>query len=171
MNKTQKHKINKDIRFTEVRLVGYFDDPKIMSSYEAFKLAEENQLDLILINENQKPPIVRIDDYNKFIYNLEKIEKEKRRNSSKSTIKEVQLSSEISSNDLHTKIRKGLEFLKEGNKIKCVLKMKGRQNSSPERGKIVMLRYAEGIIEHGMLEYIPKLEGNRWVMMIKPNKK
>lgn len=166
-----RHKINGDVRFPEVRLVGFYDEPKLMSSYEASKLAESEELDLILINENQNPPVVRIDDYKKFLYNLEKSEKEKKKNSLKSVTKEIQLSPEISDNDLNTKIRKGVEFLQEGNKIKCVLQLKGRQRATPERGEITMLKYARGVEEFGVLESMPKLEGGRWLVMIKPSSK
>ena len=78
--KTNKHKLNNEVRFPQVRLVGFYDDPTLMSSYEASKLAEENEMDLILINENQDPPIVRIEDYKKFLYDFEKVEKEKKKN-------------------------------------------------------------------------------------------
>lgn len=166
-----RHKINADVRFPEVRLVGFYDEPKLMSSYEASKLAEAEELDLILINENQNPPVVRIEDYKKFLYHLEKSEKEKKKNSLKSVTKEIQLSPEISDNDLNTKIRKGLEFLEEGNKIKCVLQLKGRQRANPERGELTMLKYAKGVDEFGVLESMPKLEGGRWLMMIKPSSK
>ena len=166
-----KHKINGEVRFPQVRLVGFYDEPKIMSSYEASKLAESEELDLILINENQTPPIVRIADYKKFLYDTEKAEKEKKKNSSKSVTKEIQLSPEISSNDLNTKIRKGIEFLEEGNKVRCTLLLKGRQRALPERGEIVMLKYAEGIDDVGVPEHLPKLESSKWIMMLKPRKK
>jgi len=169
-NNRNRHKINSEVRFPQVRLVGFYDEPKLMSSYEASKLAETEELDLILINENQDPPIVRIDDYKKFLYNLEKVEKERKKNSAKSVLKEVQLSPEISDNDLKTKIRKGQEFLEDGNKIKCVLLLKGRQRANPERGEIVMLKFADGVSEFGMPEQLPKLEGGKWIMLLKPKK-
>jgi translation initiation factor IF-3 len=166
--KTNKHKLNNEVRFPQVRLVGFYDDPILMSSYEASKLAEENELDLILINENQDPPIVRIEDYKKFLYDTEKAEKEKKKNSVKSITKEIQLSPEISENDLNTKIKKGLEFLEDGNKIKVVLQLKGRQKATPQRGELTMLKFAKSIDENGTLESLPKLEGGRWFMMVKP---
>lgn len=166
-----RHKINGDVRFPQVRLVGFYDEPKLMSSYEASKLAESEELDLILINENQNPPIVRIEDYKKFLYNLDKAEKEKKKNSLKSVIKEIQLSPEISDNDLNTKIKKGIEFLQHGDKVKCVLQLKGRQKANPERGEMTMLKYANGVSEHGSPESLPKLENGRWLMMIKPSTK
>jgi translation initiation factor IF-3 len=131
-------------------------------------LAEAEELDLILINENQDPPIVRIEDYKKFLYNLEKAEKEKKKNSIKSVTKEIQLSPEISDNDLNTKAKKGLEFLEDGNKIKVVLQLKGRQKASPERGELTMLKFARAVESNGTLESFPKLEGGKWLMMVKP---
>ncbi len=169
--KTQRHKINAEVRFPSVRLVGFYDEPKIMSSYEASKIAESEQLDLILINENQEIPIVKIADYGKFLYDLEKSEKEKKKNSVKFTLKEIQLSPDISSNDLNTKIKKGIELLQDGDKVRCVLMMRGRQNASPERSEVVMLKYANGVEEAGIPESMPKLEGKKWIMILKPRKK
>lgn len=166
--KTNKHKLNNEVRFPQVRLVGFYDEPTLMSSYDASKLAESEELDLILINENQDPPIVRIEDYKKFLYNLEKAEKEKKKNSVKSITKEIQLSPEISENDLNTKSKKSLEFLRDGNKVKVVLQLKGRQKANPERGELTMLKFAKSIEDNGVLESLPKLEGGRWFMMIKP---
>lgn len=169
--KTNKHKLNNEVRYPQVRLVGFYDEPTLMSSYEASKLAEENEMDLILINENQDPPIVRIEDYKKFLYDFEKAEKEKKKNSVKSITKEIQLSPEISDNDLNTKIKKGIEFLEDNNKIKCVLQLKGRQKATPQRGEVVMLKYASGVDEVGTAESLPKLDGGKWIMMLKPRKK
>lgn len=168
--KQRKHKINSEVRFPKVRLIGR-GEPIIISSYEASQIANSEEKDLILINENQDPPIVKIEDYNKFLYDLEKKEKEIKKNTSKTIIKEIQLSPEISDNDLNTKIRKGKEFLQDGNKVKCVIQLKGRQKSSPQRGESVMLRYAQSIQEFGIPEAMPKLEGGKWIMMLKTKKK
>ena len=166
----RKHKINSDIRFPQVRLVGQ-GEPRLMSSYEASKLAESLGKDLILINENQDPPIVRIDDYNKFIYDQEKAEKEKKKNAIKTEIREIQLSCEISDHDLETKSRKGKEFLIDGDKVKCVIVLKGRQKAMPERGELVMLKFAEILSDSGLPESLPVLEGSRWIMTLRPKKK
>lgn len=169
--KERKHKINGEVRFPQVRLIGEQGDPKIMSSYEAFKIAEEKGLDLILINENQSIPIVKIADYNKFIYDLEKSEKERKKNSHKSEMKEVQLSCEIQDNDLQTKARKAKEFLTDGDKVRVVIQLKGRQKAMPERGEIVIFRFVEVLSEFGVPENLPKLEGGKWSVTIKPKKK
>ena len=168
--KQRKHRINNEVRFPQVRLIGN-GEPLIISSYDAYKLAQSQEKDLILINESQTPPIVRIEEYNKFLYELEKKEKEKKKNTVKVVIKEIQLSTEISENDLNTKARKGREFLEEGNKIKCVIQLKGRQKATPERGQIVMLKFASSLEDVGTAENLPKLEGSRWLMMMKAKKK
>jgi translation initiation factor IF-3 len=166
-----KHKINSNIRCSEVRLIGYFDEPKLIKTEEAQKIAHSEELDLVLINENQTPPIAKIIDYKKFLYDTERAEKERKKNSNKSTVKEIQLSVDIAENDLNTKSRKAIEFLKNGDKVKCSLMLKGRQKSSPERGELTMLKFVTLVEEHGSLESLPILQGGKWNMMIKPKKK
>jgi translation initiation factor IF-3 len=142
-----------------------------MSSLEAFKIAQEQGLDLVLINENANPPIVRIEDYGKFIYDQEKREKEAKKNVHKTQLKEISLSLNITDHDLGTKSKKALEFLEDGDKVKLSLLMKGRQNAMRENGEIVMLKFAQLVENSGIPEALPKLEGNRWNMTIKPKKK
>lgn len=166
----RKHKINSEILSKDVRLIGR-GEPFVISKYEAQKIANEEEKDLILINDNQEIPIVRIEDYNKFLYDLEKAEKEKKKNSNKSQIKEIQLSVNISDHDLETKSKKGREFLKDGDKVKVVISLKGRQKASPERGELVMLKFAQSVEEFGIPEHMPKLESGKWLMMMKTKKK
>jgi len=168
--KERKHKINSEVRFPQVKLVG-MGEPKIISSYEASQIAREEGKDLILINETQNPPIVRIEDYNKFIYDHVQAEKERNKNSNKSQTKEIQLSADIADNDLNTKARKSKEFLIDGDKVKVVLSLMGRQRQTPERGELTMLKFAALLDEVGVAEAMPKLEGNKWLMIMKPRKK
>lgn len=167
--KERKHRINSEVRFPQVRLVGD-GEPRLMSSYEASKLAESLGKDLILINENQDPPIVRIEDYNKFIYDLEKLQKLKQKNQQKIEMKEIQLSCDIAINDLQTKARKAKEFLEEGDKVKCVVRLKGRQKSMPERGKVVMERFYEILMDVSQFEEVLKFDGDKWTMTLKQKK-
>lgn len=175
MNKTNlkenKHLINQQIRNPQVRLIGYYNEPTIVNTIEAQNIANSEGLDLILINNSQDPPIAKIGDYKKFIYETEKAEKERRKNAIKSTLKEIQLSPEIADNDLRTKSRKAIEFLKNGDKVKCSLQLKGRQKSSPERGELTILKFATLVEEFGIPESLPKLESNKWLMILKPKKK
>ena len=168
--KERKHKINSEVRFPQVKLIGQ-GEPQIMSSFEASKLAESLGFDLILINESQSPPIVKIADYNKFIYDLEKTEKKRKKNSHKTELKEIQLSCDIHENDLMTKSRKARQFIEDGDKVKVVIQLKGRQSAKPERGELVMLRFAEILSDIGTPESVPELEGNRWNMTMKTKKK
>jgi translation initiation factor IF-3 len=168
--KVRKHKINGEVRFPEVRVTGD-GGGKIMSSYEASKIAQEMGADLILISENANPPVVRIEDYNKFLYEIEKREKEIKKNQKRSEIKELTFSPNIADHDLGVKSKKAQEFLIEGNKVKCTLLLKGRENSMSERGHIVMLKFATLLEEVGVPEDLPKLEGNKWIMIMRPVKK
>jgi translation initiation factor IF-3 len=166
----RKHKINSELDFIEVRLVGR-GEPFVISTSEAQKIANLEEKDLILINESQNPPIARIEDYNKFLYVLEKTEKEKKKIANKSQLKEIQLSVNISDHDLETKAKKGREFLKDGDKVKVVISLKGRQKANPERGELVMLKFTQLVEEFGIPESMPKLEGGKWLMMMKTKKK
>jgi translation initiation factor IF-3 len=166
----RKHKINEEIRSEEVRLIGV-GEPKIIKTYIAIRMAQEEGKDLILINENQDTPIVKIEDYNKFLYHIEKTERERKKNSSKSELKEIQLSVNISDHDLSIKAKKAKEFLNDGDKVKVVLSLKGRERSSPERAEYVILKFAESVEEIGIPESMPKLEGSKWLMILKQRKK
>jgi translation initiation factor IF-3 len=168
--KEKKHKTNGEVRFPEVRVIGEIGQGQIMSSYDAYKMAEENGKDLILISENAKPPAVKIEDYGKFLYEIEKREKESKKNQKKSEVKEISLSMVIADHDLGIKSKKALEFLSEGNKVKLSLLLKGRQNSMAQNGQVVMLKFATLVEEIGVPEAMPKLEGNRWHMILKPRK-
>jgi|LakMenE18May11ns_1017448.scaffolds.fasta_scaffold9618168_2 translation initiation factor IF-3 len=170
VKKERKHKINGEVRFPEVRVIGSYNG-QLMSSFEASKIAQEEGVDLILINENANPPIVRIEDYGKFIYDSERKEKEAKKNVHKTQLKEISLSVNIADHDLGIKAKKALEFLENGDKVKLSLLMKGRQMSMKENGEIVMLKFAHFVEELGLPEALPKLEGNRWNMIIKPKKK
>lgn len=164
------HKINTDIKHDKVRLVG-LGEPKVISHSEAMKLAFSEGKDLILISENGDLPVVRIEEYSKFVYNLEKKQKELKKNANKNETHEIKLSCEIADNDLNTKARKATEFLTDGDKVKCVIQLKGRQNATPERGELVMLKFATLLDSIGIPEAFPKLEGNKWLMTIKAREK
>jgi translation initiation factor IF-3 len=170
LRKVRKHKINNEVRFPQVRVIGD-GEPQLMSSFEAAKLAQSMGLDLVLINENQTPPIVKIIDYNKFLYDQEKAEKEKKKNAHTSELKEIQLSLNIAEHDMQTKAKHAHKFLDHGDKVKVVLMLKGREKAKPEAGEIVMLNFLQSIIEHGDAESLPKYEGNKWIVFARPKKK
>jgi len=163
----KKHKINAQVRYPEVRVIGD-GGGVVMSSYDAMQLAQSEGKDLILITENAKPPVVRIEDYSKFVYNEKKRDKERKKNVKKVELKEIKLSVVIADHDLETKGKKANEFLLGGNKVKCSLMMRGRQNMMKEQGEIVMLKFAKILEEVGTPEALPKLQGNKWNMILKP---
>ena len=166
--KTEKqrlHKINSDIKSNQVRLVG-IGEPKIMSTLDAIKMANNDGKDLILINDGEIP-IVRIEEYSKFLYNLEKKQKEQKKNSVQS---EIQLSWNIEEHDLLTKSKKALEFLERGDKVKCLIQLRGRQNSMPERAELVLLKFASLLEKFGVPESFPLQVANKWIMTVKPIK-
>jgi translation initiation factor IF-3 len=165
--KQRQHKINSEVRFPQVRLIRTDGPPILMTSYEASQMAQSQGLDLILINESQTPPIVKIENYNKFIYDMEKSNKEKNKNSNRTQVKEIQLSPDIALNDLNTKAKKGREFLEDGDKVKVVVQLKGRQKGSPERGQMIMLKFASILEDIGVPESMPNLESSKWIMMMK----
>lgn len=169
--KEKKHKTNGEVRFPQVRVTGEIGQGKIMSSWEASKLAEEHEKDLILISEGANPPVVKIEDYGKFLYEVEKREKENRKNQKKNEVKEISLSMNIADHDLEVKSKKATEFLEEGNKVKLSLLLKGRQHTMSQQGEYVMLKFATLVEESGVPESMPKLEGSRWHMIIRPKKK
>lgn len=166
----RKHRINEELIFPEVRIVGR-GEPYVCKTSEAIELAQSEDKDLILINESQTPPIARIEDYNKFLYNTEKLEKEKKKAANKSQLKEIQLSVNISDHDLEVKAKRGRDFLKDGDKIKVVMSLKGRERANPTRGEVVMLKFAQAVEEFGIPENLPKLESSKWLMFIKTKKK
>ena len=168
--KERKHKINAEVCFPQVRVIGNYNG-QIMSSFEAAKIAQEEGVDLILINENATPPVVRIEDYGKFLYDLEKREKEAQKNVHKVQMKEISLSLNIADHDLGVKAKKANEFLQNGDKVKLSLLMKGREMNMKDNGQIVLLKFAQLVETSGIPESLPKLEGTRWNMILKPKKK
>jgi translation initiation factor IF-3 len=167
--KKKQHKLNGEVRFPSVRLIGR-GESQIMSSKEAFFLATSEEKDLVLINENTDPPIVRIEDYKKFLYDAEKQEKEKKKNSRQAETKEIQLSLNIGDHDMKTKAKKAAEFLEKGSKVKCTLAIRGRARANPQAGEIVVLRFCDSL-ENGVPEAMPKMENYRWTVILKPRKK
>ena len=168
--KKTRHKINSDITYTELRLIST-EGMEVISLQDALIRAKKEDKDLIMINENQNPPIVRIEDYNKFLYDLDKLEKERKKASNKSQLKEIQLSASISDNDIKTKSKKAIEFLEDGDKVKVTLLMKGREKAHPERGELVILKFTESLSQVGSPESLPKYENGKWIIMLKPKKK
>jgi translation initiation factor IF-3 len=161
-NKKKHHLINNEIRANEVRLA---EDGRIISLSDAKILAESQSLDLVLINEFSKPPIVKIMNYEKYLYYLNKNKKNKIFN-----IKEIKLSYKITKNDLDYRIKHICEFLKKGNKVKLTMQFKGREISFIDIGKEIFFKLIIDIEGFGIPESLPKLEGKKLFCLIKPKK-
>jgi translation initiation factor IF-3 len=165
-----ENRINQQIKASEVRLVSlpanYTDGVYPIS--EAIGIANILNLDLIEISQNGNPPVCKIMEYSKFLYEKKKKEKDNKKNQKVSQLKEIGLSPDIGDHDLETKARKGKEFLEHGDKIKVVLLFKGRTIVFKERGELTMLKFADILKDLGTPEAMPKLEGKRMSFIIRP---
>ncbi len=157
--------INEDIRDKEVRVVTDSGEQLgIMSAAQALAIAAQRNLDLVQIAPQATPPVCKIMDYGKYRFDAQKREKEAKKNQKVIEIKEVQLSLNIDTHDLETKINHAVRFLKAGNKVKVSIRLRGREMAHPERGIEIMEQFAESVSEYGVVEKAPKLE-NRNILM------
>ena len=138
---------------------------------EALELATSMDLDLVEISPNAVPPVVKIIDYKKFLYEQKKKQKELKSKQSKVVVKEIRFGPNTDDHDFTFKLNHAIKFLKEGFKVKAYVFFKGRTIVFKERGEILLLRFAQDVEEYGIVEQLPKLEGKRMIMMINPKKK
>jgi len=165
------HKINEKILVREVRLVMEGEEPKVMSTDAAIKLAEAQELDLVEISPKAEPPVCKILDYKKFLYNQKKKQKELKAKQSKVVLKEIRFGPNTDDHDFNFKLAHGKKFLEEGSKLKAYVFFRGRTIVFKDRGEILLLRLAQELAEVGVVEQMPKLEGKRMIMLINPKKK
>ena len=164
--------VNESIKAKEVRVIGPDGEQiGIMSSDNALRTAYDKGLDLILISPNAQPPVCRIADYGRYRYEQEKREKEAKKKQNIIEVKEVQLSCRIETHDFETKVKHALRFLGEGNKVKVVLRFRGREMSHQEIGKEILERFREAVSEAGNVDKAPNLEGKLMTMIVNPIKK
>lgn len=166
-----EHKINQYIRATEVRVVGDGVEPKVYSLREALQLAEEAGLDLVEISPNAVPPVCRIVDYKKFIYEQKKKQKEIKAKAQKTVIKEIRFGPNTDDHDFDFKLKHATKFLESGEKVRAFVHFKGRAIVYKEQGEILLLRFAQALEEVGKVEQLPKLEGKRMFISIAPKLK
>jgi translation initiation factor IF-3 len=166
-------KTNHDIRAHEVRLVGKNIEPGVYKKSDAIRIAEDLELDLILINENQTPPICKIEDYGKMIYEARKKKKEldKKNKDTAVELKEIRLTPVTGKGDIEHKLKSAKKFLTEGDKVKFTVQFRGRQMQHQEMGELILLEIAKELSEIGVPEAMPKMEGKRMSFIIKPKKK
>ncbi|MDG0973606.1 MAG: translation initiation factor IF-3 [Crocinitomicaceae bacterium] len=165
-----EHRINTRIRAIKVRLVGDGVEPQVLSTREAIELAEQQDLDLVEISPNADPPVCKIMDYKKFLYNQKKKQKELKAKQSKIVIKEIRFGPNTDDHDFNFKLANAKKFLEEGNKVKAFVFFRGRTIVYKDRGEILLLKFAQELSEIGTLEQMPKLEGKRMTIMVNPKK-
>ncbi|MEA4984507.1 Translation initiation factor IF-3 [bioreactor metagenome] len=165
------NRINEHIKgVSQVRLVGDNVETGIYSFDEAMKIADNLELDLVEISPNAAPPVCKIIDYSKFLYQQKKREKEKKANSAKIVIKEIRFGPQTDDHDFNFKLKHAREFLKEGNKVKAYVFFKGRSILFKDQGEILLARFAQELDDLGKPEQIPQLEGKRMIITIAPKK-
>ena len=162
--------INDEIRVSEVRLVGDNVEQGIYPIEEALKIAEGQELDLILIAPQAEPPVCRVMDYQKFKFQQRKHAKEQKAKSTKLVVKEIRFGPQTDEHDYNFKLKHAIGFLKEGAKVKSYVFFKGRSILFKEQGEVLLLRFANDLEEYGKLDQMPVLEGKRMTIMISPKK-
>ncbi|MCX2910782.1 translation initiation factor IF-3, partial [Bifidobacterium longum] len=152
----------------EVRLITDDGDQGIMPKAEAQAIADEQELDLVLVQANAKPPVAKIMDYGKFRFDSQKKQREQRKNQKIVSIKEVRLSPTIDDNDFNTKKKNAVKFLEKGNKVKVSIRFRGRAITHKEIGREVMDRFATDLEEIAKVESRAKMEGRSMFMVLAP---
>ena len=158
------------IRAREVRLVGE-DGAEVLSLSAALEKANQADLDLVEISPNASPPVCKIIDYKKFLFEQKKKQKELKSKQSKVTIKEIRFGPNTEDHDFQFKLKHAKGFLSEGAKVKAFVFFKGRSIVFKDRGSILLLKFAQELEDYGVIEQMPKLEGKKMIMMINPKKK
>jgi translation initiation factor IF-3 len=164
----QEHKTNHMIRVPKVRLVGDNVEIGVYDTAVAQKLAQDQGLDLVEISPQADPPVCKIIDYNKFLYEKKKKEKEMKAKSKVSEVKEIRFTPNTDDHDFDFKSKHAENFLKDGNKVKAYVQFKGRAIMFKERGELLLLKFAERLVSVGTLESMPKLEGKRMFAIFAP---
>ncbi|MDM1072867.1 translation initiation factor IF-3 [Empedobacter brevis] len=168
--KEDQHKINDKIDAKEVRVVGEGIEPGVYPISKALELAQEQGLDLVMISEKAVPPVCRVVEYKKFLYEQKKKEKELKAKQQKVVVKEIRFGPQTDDHDYEFKRRHARSFLEEGSKLKAYVFFKGRSIIFKDQGEILLLRLAQDLEDVGKVEQMPKLEGKRMIMMMGPKK-
>jgi len=153
-----------------VRLVGEENEQGIMNLRDALALAAEKELDLVEISPNGNPPVCKIINYKKFLYEQKKKQKEIKAKTAKVTIKEIRLGPNTDDHDFEFKLKHAIRFLDEGCKVKVDVFFKGRSIIYKDKGEIILLKFAKELADYGKVERMPKLEGKRMIMIVAPKK-
>jgi len=163
------YQINEEITDDEVRLIDEDGTQLgIMSVEDAMKIAVEKEVDLVKIAGNSKPPVCKVMDYGKYRYEQAKREKEVRRNQHIVEVKEIRMSPSIGTNDFNVKLRNGLKFLKDGDRLKVTIRFRGREMAHTDIGEKLLLKFADECSEFGNVDKNPKLDGRHMSLFLTP---
>ena len=163
-----EHRINERIRVPQVRLVGDNVTVGVYPTQEAQRIAQGLELDLVEISPQADPPVCKVIDYKKFLYEKKRKEKEMKANSKQSEVKEIRFTPSTDDHDFDFKAKHAENFLKAGDKVKAYVQFKGRAIMFQDRGQLLLLKFAERLAEVGSLESMPKLEGKRMIAIFAP---
>lgn len=166
--KEPEHRINEFIRVPEVRLVGDNVEQGIYPTRKALEIADGLDLDLVEISPNANPPVCRVIDYSKFVYEQKKKQKEIKANAKQTVVKEIRFGPNTSDHDFDFKLKHAIKFLENGEKVRAYVHFKGRAIVFKEQGEILLLRFAQALEDYGKVELLPKLEGKRMFITIAP---
>ena len=166
----EQYRINERIRVPEVRLVGDNVTQGVYPIEKTLQIAEAQEMDLVEISPNADPPVCRITNYQKFLYQQKKRQKEQKAKSVRVVVKEIRFGPQTDDHDYNFKLRHAKEFLGEGAKVKAYVFFKGRSILFKEQGEVLLLRFANDLEEYGKLEQMPVLEGKRMTIMLSPKK-
>ena len=165
-----QYRVNERIRAKEVRLVGDNVEQGVYTIQEAIHMADEQGLDLIEISPNAVPPVCKILDYQKFLYQQKKRQKEQKAKSTKIVVKEIRFGPQTDDHDYNFKLKHAIGFLQDGDKVKAYVFFKGRSILFKEQGEVLLLRFANDLEEYAKVEQMPLLEGKRMTISLAPKK-
>jgi translation initiation factor IF-3 len=169
-NLKDQYRINERIRAREIRLVGDNVEQGVYPISQALKIAEDMELDLVEISPNAVPPVCKITDFQKFLYQQKKCQKEQKAKSVKVVVKEIRFGPQTDDHDYNFKLKHAKGFLEEGAKVKAYVFFRGRSILFKEQGEVLLLRFANDLEDYGKVEQMPALEGKRMIIMLSPKK-
>ena len=170
-NLKEQYRINERIRVREVRLVGDNIETGVYPIAQALKIAEEQGMDLVEISPNAAPPVCRVIDYQKFLYQQKKRQKEQKAKSVKVVVKEIRFGPQTDDHDYNFKLKHAKGFLEDGDKVKAYVFFKGRSILFKEQGEVLLLRFANDLEDYAKVDQMPILEGKRMTIQLSPKKK
>ena len=164
-----QYRVNEQIRVREVRIVGEYGS-EVVPTRKALDMAHQKGVDLVEISPNAQPPVCRLIDYSKFLYQQKKHQKEMKQKQVKVEVKEIRFGPQTDEHDYQFKLKHAREFLNEGNKVRAYVFFRGRSILFKEQGEVLLLRFANDLEEFGKVEQMPKLEGKKMFLYLAPKK-